>query len=31
VAHGIPTAVVRRGDDLAGALAGRVLGAAAHG
>ena len=30
-AHGIPTAVVRRGDDLAGALAGRVLGAAAHG
>ena len=30
-AHGIPTAVVRRGDDLAAALAGRVLGAAAHG
>jgi len=30
-AHGIPTAVVRRGDDLAGVLAGRVLGALAHG
>jgi len=30
-AHGIPTAVVRSGDDLAAALAGRVLGAAAHG
>ena len=30
-AHGIPTAVVRRGDDLAAALTGRVLGAAAHG
>jgi uncharacterized protein (DUF58 family) len=29
--HGVPTAVVRRGDDLAAALSGRVLGAAAHG
>jgi uncharacterized protein (DUF58 family) len=30
-AHGIPTAVVRHGDDLTAALSGRVLGATAHG
>jgi uncharacterized protein (DUF58 family) len=29
--HGVPTAVVRRGDDLAAALSDRRLGAAAHG
>jgi uncharacterized protein (DUF58 family) len=30
-AHGIPTAVVRHGDELTAALSGRVLGAVAHG
>jgi uncharacterized protein (DUF58 family) len=30
-AHGIPTAVVRRGDDLAAVLSARTLEAAAHG
>jgi uncharacterized protein (DUF58 family) len=30
-AHGIPTAVVRHGDDLAAALSGSALGTAAHG
>jgi uncharacterized protein (DUF58 family) len=29
--HGIPTAVVRRGDDLVAALSGRILGAVGHG
>jgi uncharacterized protein (DUF58 family) len=30
-AHGVPTAVVRRGDDLAAALSARRIGAGAHG
>ena len=30
-AHGVPTAVVRAGDDLASVLSGRTIGAAAHG
>jgi hypothetical protein len=30
-AHGIPTAVVRRGDDLAGVLSARMLEAVARG
>jgi hypothetical protein len=30
-AHGIPTAVVRKGDDLAAVLSARSLEAAAHG
>jgi uncharacterized protein (DUF58 family) len=30
-AHGIPTAVLRQGDDLASVLSGRILGATAHG
>ena len=30
-AHGVPTAVVRRGDDLASVLSARRLGMAAHG
>jgi hypothetical protein len=30
-AHGIPTAVVRHGDDLTAALSGRVSEQAAHG
>jgi uncharacterized protein (DUF58 family) len=31
VAHGIPTAVVRKGDDLATVLSARALGSVAHG
>ena len=30
-AHGVPTAVVRAGDDLEGVLSARTIGAAAHG
>jgi hypothetical protein len=29
--HGLPTAVVRHGDDLASVLSARRIGAAAHG